>query len=259
MIFRRRAWMIRKTVLTLLYMLIACIAFPADTADIKMVIGSRLTYSMLIGSCVIEFNKNGTYEANYESEGLYWHNKGDYSVKNNKILLAPAVCKSYKNDERGVPCETTLGRAECAIIEDLKSLYYTRYLECTSLDNKNVLGFNSPGILFPLPQFRIKSGEERVFKGTRVIVLPDSNGVTTSNVKIRKSPSISSESVQYMEKMAYDPTSKTLDFVPRDTRITIIARTKDKYSVDKWSNYWFLVSVGMQTEVWMFGEFVKLK
>jgi hypothetical protein len=251
--------MINKTVLTLLFMLIAGITFPADTADIKIIVGARLEYSMLLGQCVIEFNKNGTYEANYESAGVCWHNRGDYTVKDNKISLVPSVCKDYKKDKKVVPCEKTLGRAGCTIIEDLKSLYYTRYLECTSLDNKNVLGFDSPRILFPLPQFRIKSGEERVFNGTRVIVLPDTTGVTTGNVKIRKSPSVTSESLKYLDKMVYDPTAKTLDFVPRDTKVAIIARTKDKCAVDKWTNYWYLVSVGMETEVWMFGEFLKVK
>jgi hypothetical protein len=229
------------------------------SADINMLIGSKLTYSFMIGHCEISLNNDSTYKANYESEGLYWHNEGNYSIKGDKILLSPNDCSPNENSKDIVPCKLTLGRAEFRIIDDHNSLYYSKFAECTSLDNNDVLGLNSSKILFPLMQYKVKSGEERVFNGVNVIVLTGATGITTSNVKIRKSPSINSEALKYTDKIYLDPASKTYDFVPANTKIYIIARTKNKYSVDKWNNYWYLISVGMNEEVWMYGEFIKIK
>jgi hypothetical protein len=229
------------------------------SADIKMIIGADVTFSFMLGNCKISFNKDLTYEAMYESEGLYWYNKGKYSIKSDTAYLEPNICKSGKTDKNNIPCGETLGRAECRSADNPDSLYHSKFIECTSLDNKNVLGLNSSKILFPLSAYKVKSGEERVYKGVPVIVLTGSSGTTTGNVKIRKSPSIKSESLKYTDKLYLDPESKTYDFVPKDTLVNIIARTKNKFPVDKWNNYWYLISAGMSTEVWMFGEFIKLK
>jgi len=213
----------------------------------------------MLGSCSMDLKKDHTYEAIYESAGICWYNTGKFDVKNNKLYFEPIICKDSRNVKDFLPCDKTLGRAVCKIIEDLNSLYYTKFLECISLDNNNVLGFNSAKILFPIKSYRVKSGEERRFNGINVIVLTGLSGITTGNVKIRKEPSINSESLKYQDKIIYDTTGKISDFVPKDTKVNIIARTKNKHQVDKWNNYWYLITVGMNSEVWMYGEFIKLR
>jgi hypothetical protein len=246
----------KKLMLSICIIILLTISYAADVTSL---IGKKYHESFIIGAYEIEFNKDYTYESQYGSEGLYWYNKGTYTIKNNTAYLEPNVCKEHKDDKDAMPCNKTLGRAECTIINDSKSLYYTTFIKCISLNNKNVLGFNSPDVLFPIPEYKVKSGEERVYKGVNVIVLTDSTGVTTSNVKIRKSPTINSESIKYTDKLYLDPSSKTYDSVPKDTQIKIIARTKNKDKVDKWTNYWYLINVGITDEVWMYGEFIKIK
>ena len=248
--------MIKKTVLAIT---ILCISSVSHSLDITSVSGTKFNLGFLIGNCEIQFNKDNTYEANYGSEGLYWYNKGKYSIKNSTVYLMPSTCKFNKENADSVPCGQTLGRAECRMVDDRNSLYYTKYLECNSIDNKNVLGFNTSKILFPLTSYPVASGAERVYDGTAVVVLTGSTGVTTANVKIRKKPSVDSESLKFTDKIYFDPGAKTYDYVPQNTAVTIIARTKNKSAVDKWNNYWYLISAGMSIEVWMYGEFVKLK
>jgi hypothetical protein len=248
--------MLNKIALSCCIIILVTIAYSADVTSL---IGNKYRESLKIGAYEIELNKDYTYESQYGSEGLYWYNKGKYNIKNNTVYLEPNVCKEHKDDKDSIPCDRTLGKAECTIINDGKSLYYIKFLKCISSVNKNVLGFNSSDVSFPMPEFKVKSGEERVYKDVKVIVLTDSNGTTTSNVKIRKSPNINSESIKYTDKIYFDPTSKTYDFVPKDTQVNIIARTKDKVRVDKWNNYWYLINVGITDEVWMYGEFIKIK
>jgi hypothetical protein len=79
-------------------------------------------------------------------------------------------------------------------------------------------------------------------------------GVTTSAVKIRKTPEAEGEELVYFSEI-FAPEQKS---VPNKTSVTIIARTLEKQTVQKWENYWYYVQVGAHDGVWMFGEFVKI-
>lgn len=79
-------------------------------------------------------------------------------------------------------------------------------------------------------------------------------GVTNASVKFRKTPSVTGKALTYTTN-PFDP---AFPAVPDKTLGTIIAHTKDKVQI--WKNYWYLVNVRMSNpEVWMFGEFVKMK
>lgn len=116
---------------------------------------------------------------------------------------------------------------------------------------------NVAAMPFPVENSKIKSGTSKIYKGVPVVAMGLAKGVTTTNVKIREKPSINSRSLDYI-KAPYE-TDAVMQSVPAGTEVVIIARTRDRDKVQSWSNYWYLVSMGFTTEVWMFGEFVKIK
>ncbi|MCU0849326.1 MAG: hypothetical protein MUD12_15700 [Spirochaetes bacterium] len=244
--------MLKKSFLVIGLAISAAMAYADDIAS---VIGKKYYDS----NGYIEFKKDNTYESNHAAPGLNWHDKGKYNIKNNKVYLEAGVCKEFKENRDNMPCDETFGSGECTVINDNESLFFTKFLKCISY-NKNVSGFKSLEIIFPMPEFKVKPGEERVHGEIKVIVLIGSTGVTTSNVKIRQSPGINSESIKYIDGINFiNQTAKTYDFVPKGKKITIIARTKEKDKVEKWNNYWYLISVGENNGVWIYGEFIKIK
>jgi hypothetical protein len=259
--------MLKKIVLTISIISTFSISY---SEEITSALGKKLFVQLFKGNSEITFNRNTTYEVKFDTDGMSFFNKGKYSIKNNVIYLEPDTCYGYNN--KTTPCKETLGRAECRLIDDNTSLYYSKFIECASLEkgnhiftdvisleNQNALGKKTARLLFPLSEYKVKSGSEIVFEGTHVITLPGSSAITTTGVKIREKPSTSSRALQYCDSMAYDMTAKTYESVPKGTPVQIIARTKDKCTVDKWNNYWYLVSVGVNYRVWMYGEFIKIK
>ncbi len=223
--------------------------------------GQTFTLAHPLGKCELRVKHDSAYEATYASEGLYWHNEGAYRVTPGGIALEPNLCADSKGGVQ-VSCAATLGRAECGYRDDNGSLYYTRFFACRSADNRRVLGVDGDEpdmILFPVEEFKVKPGAARAHKGVPVVTMGLAHGYTTSDVKIREAPSVDAKALQYFISSFPDPTAKAMDYVPKGTQVTVIARTRETVQVGAWNNYWYLVSVGQVSEVWMFGEFVKLQ
>lgn len=257
----------KKIIAAIFVLAILGICYSDELTNIQ---GKKFAVQLYKGKSEIQFHKNKTYTVTYDTDAMSFLNSGKYSIKNNAILLEPDTCKDARagND---MPCGESLGRAECRFTDDNTSLYYSKYLQCTSrekknqkflesllLENENALGMKISRIVFPVQENKVKPGTEVVYDGIPVIVLPGS-GITTTVVKIREKPSTSSKALTYCNTVAYDPSSQEYDAVPKNTMVKIIARTRDKCTVGKWNNYWYCISVGMNNRVWMFGEFVKLK
>jgi hypothetical protein len=82
--------------------------------------------------------------------------------------------------------------------------------------------------------------------------------VTTTSVRIREKPSVTAKIVEFCDS-PYGG-AKCLPSAPEKTTVTVIARTKEKEKVQNWNNYWYLVNLNyFFHEVWIFGEFVKIK
>ena len=81
-------------------------------------------------------------------------------------------------------------------------------------------------------------------------------GITTDNVKIRSKPSIDAASLRFQCQY---PVEGNGAFVPKATTLRIIARTIKRSKVQNWNNYWYLVNVGLNSMVWMYGEFLKIE
>jgi hypothetical protein len=215
-----------------------------------------LRYGTLISSSELVFSPDGTYTYEYGSEGMNWYNRGVYSIKGDSVVLKPDFCSAHKEGTAG-DCGETMGEASCSFQTKSDDLYYYKYLTCTSKKNKNAVTTNVASMPFPVEQSRVKPGTSKIFKGVPVVTMGLARGITTTNVKIREKPSVNSKALEYV-KAPYE-TDAVMQSVPANTEVVVIARTRDKDRVQSWNNYWYLVSSGFTTEVWMYGEFLKIK
>lgn len=241
-------------VMAMVLMVWALDGVGAPVLDRQLLVGKKFEFGIMIGGTSIAFKADGTYVAQYSSEGRYWYNDGTYTITGGSVKLKPARCLS---DEKGQPieCRETLGAATCVVEESSGDLYHARFLACRS-PNKQPLGFGTDTIFYYRDDFKLPAGTERVWQGTPVVTMGQKFGATTTVVKIRKAPSVTAPEVPYLAEL-FGGEEKPA--VPAGTEIAVIARTKNKQTVDKWINYWYLVNVGAREKVWMFGEFVKLK
>jgi hypothetical protein len=202
--------------------------------------------------------ENNKYSINYGSEGKYWYDEGVFTITDNKIQLKPTGCYGHEKGP-AIDCKESMGEGECKVEESNSSLYYSKFLICGSKINKNLLGFEkNEKISLTIEKYALKDGTERVINGVKVVIIKNKIGITSTNVKIRKMPSVKSESVEYVTDLYFN-NPQTYSYVPEKSTVTIIARTKDKFNIEKWENYWYLINVGICSEVWMYGEFLKIK
>jgi hypothetical protein len=70
---------------------------------------------------------------------------------------------------------------------------------------------------------------------------------------MREKPSLEGKEISY-RAMPFD---KPLPYIPRNTEIVLLARTKDKHRVDDQNDYWYYVKAGLFLKGWVFGGYVK--
>jgi len=238
-------------------LLTVIVAMAGDNAiDKGFLTKKTFIYGTLISGSELKFASDGTYTYEYGSEGVSWYNRGTYSIKGDIVVLKPDFCSTHREGTAG-DCGETMGEASCSIRTTPDDLYYYKYLTCISKKNKNAVATNDASMPLPVEQSRVKSGTSKIFKGVPVITMGLAKGITITNVKIREKPSVNSKSLEYYKEI-YGPGGE-YQSVPAKTEVVVIARTRDREKVQSWNNYWYLVSVGFNSEVWMFGEFVKLK
>ncbi len=200
------------------------------------------------GSRVL-FQNNGTYSyLSFGNGGEYlW--KGTYAITGNSVTLTPSECRA---DGKPMDCKDShQGVRSCSIQETPGDLYYERYLVCIDKKSKSSEKLHTDDAA-------VKSGSERKFKGVAMVTMGMARGVTTAGVKMREKPSTNAKALEFCDSPYGGATCKPS--VPEKTEVTVIARTREKETVQNWTNYWYLVNVGFfNPEVWMFGEFVKLK
>jgi len=224
--------------------------------DQNFLTNNSFKYGTVISSGEIIFQNDGTYSIEYGSEGMNWYDKGAYSIKKDNVHLKPEVCSSHKGGDV-IDCSGSMGEAVCSVQSDATSIYYYKYFVCTSQKNKNAISTNVASMTCPVENSKIKAGTSKVYKGISVVTMGQVKGSTTTSVKIREKPSINSKSLEYTKEL-FAPDS-VQQSVPANTEVVMIARTRDRNKVQNWNNYWYLVNVGVMNEVWIYGEFVKVK
>jgi hypothetical protein len=183
-------------------------------SDSGSLIDKHFEYGFVIGGSNINFYKNNKYDIEFGSEGWYWYNEGDYEINKGKIYFTPTKCLDHKDGEV-LDCSKTMGSAVGSFNSDEKSLLYEQYLKVTSDKNKNVFSdYEGDGsqrmnfINYDILESKVKEGAKRSIEGIPVIAMGLRNGISTDDVKIRKKPSVESESVNI--RMNFMQKRKTL-------------------------------------------------
>lgn len=206
----------------------------------------------------VRFNSNGSFESQLLYQGIVWSFRGTYEVSAGKVHLTI-------KDSTGI---TEPAPKECHSLNDESDLFYSMHLHC------------SPGNWkYPNRSMPVAPGTRRKVHGIPVIVTGQTLGVTTTNVKLRERPDISSKAITCYIRCSDAVISKAKEkdcttdkteypvrpvgHVPVGTEVKIIARTVEKAGIGSWNNYWYYVEASPSIELihtgWMFGEFVKKK
>ncbi len=232
-------------------------AEKVSQSDIDGLINSRLTCYIPMGHSAITLMKNNRYSMELGSPGPDWRSEGRYELKNSRLLLHPEKCYDGTTSKTLSPdCGNTMGEAVATLDKSDSDLYFSKYLVIEAADRKKIAG-DTAILRFGLPGTKVTAGSRRSFDGINVITMGMQMGVVTANAKIRLKPSTQARSMKYLES-PYGPGSLT-ESVPAGTSLKVKARTVEKDKVGQWNNYWYLVDVGMCSDVWIFGELVKLK
>jgi len=204
----------------------------------------------------IQFQTDASYSLHEQFEETEFEDSGHYTIKDGKAELIPSRCLLHgPSSDSAMDCDHSLGHALCFLVPTPQSLYATQALTCRSERNRHLIRWDETddAISFPFPSTKIAPGTKRSFRGIPVITMGLRSGKTVGAAQIRVEPSVSAVVLQYpMNPMPAQT------FIPDRTSVVLIARTMKKEIIEGHENYWFLISVGMAKEVWMFGEFVRL-
>lgn len=231
-----------------------CQNFTND--NIKSYTGKTYHLALLLGIVEVQFNGDFTYTAKYESEGIYWYNEGKFKVEKGLVKLTPTVCKQFADTDENVDCSATLGEAKVDLIMDDYSLYYKEYLFFESRYNHELLmeGKENDSFRLPVPGSEVPEGETRMISKWQVVTMGMKKTLTNSSAKMRKTPEESGEEVLYYPAI-FESEQKS---VPKNTTVTVIARTMEKYTIGHKENYWYYVQTGASDAAWIWGEHLKM-
>lgn len=200
------------------------------------------------GSKVL-FQNNGTYSYVSRGNGGEYLWKGAYAITGNSVTLTPSECRA---DGRPMDCRKSHeGVRTCSLQLTPGDLYYDHYLVCVENKSGNTEKLHTDDAA-------VRAGSEKRFKGAAVVTMGMARGVTTAGVKMREKPSTNARALEYCDSPYGGATCRPS--VPEKTEVTVIARTREKEKAQNWTNYWYLVNVDeFNNEVWLFGEFVRIK
>lgn len=220
-----------------------------------IVLSEKLQDKGKFWAAALNFRHPKAFTFTYGSEGIYWHNSGEYTIESDKIQLKATVCKEHDDAKAPkLPCDQTFGNGYCFIDDSFQDIEIALFLTCKSPNPKS-FGFATSGIHFQLLSTKRAVGSVITIANKKVKYLGRKKGIVTETVNIRIKPDITSH------KNPYFPTNEQngefLDAVPMGTKISILGKTMEKDTVKKWVNYWYLVEVGHNDRAWLFGEFVK--
>ena len=246
-----------KTMLTVFFILVRIADINADNIDeslSKVVTNQSFQDGDQFWNADLKF-KDKSYSFEYQSEGRSWYNTGNFEIKNGKVNLKTIKCLGNASPNAiSLDCRDTFGHGNCYIKDTPTDINYERILRCET-PNKKRLGWEADGFFFPLLSNAVKVGSEKNYQGVKVLILGSKKAKTIDVVKIREAPSLQSKLVLYRPENESD---QTFPSVPKNTEIVLIARTLQMESVKEWKNYWYLIKVGYNKSVWMFGEFIKI-
>lgn len=199
----------------------------------------------------LEFKTNGDFTANEAGEDIGLQGKGKYKIENEVIGLTIETEESFVAE----PAKFAKKQFKCKIVNQKEDIEFEYALDC---DNK--VDYYSRNLL-SLDRVKKYLGKYEVLS------IAPTKGKTIDNANFRIEPADKGKLINcnlHKDNTSMDATQRT--FIPKDREIEIIAKTKDKFKVQKWENYWYYIRVplaeleGERCDVknkgWVYGEFV---
>lgn len=231
------------------------------SANISKYIGKTFFSAVIpFEAFYLRFNADNTYVLATEGNGGgFTVNAGKFSLKDDKFNLTAQRCYYFPDGDRSNFSKITgkesgvksvCGQNEsfgniitAKIISDEKSLYFKEYL---------VLN----GRVFGVAGTEPKSGEAKNYYGIDVIIVGRKEGITTTSVKTRSTPSENSTlGVCYSDDLGEE--DEIIQRIEKNETVTALARTIFKQKVSNIEDYWYLVKPAYDCEIWIHGQYLK--
>ncbi|WP_244288379.1 SH3 domain-containing protein [Leptospira congkakensis] len=204
-------------------------------------------------SLQLKFTKPDKFEFYYSSEGWNWLTKGNYQIKDSKLVLIANFCEDNFGKQN---CNDSFGNGHCNISKNQQSIEYLYKLDCYS-DNKFIIFSTSDEksnlISFDIKEFKINPNTELSYSNIPIVTLGNIQGKVLEPVVLREGPGIDFKKLDYIVNNYDGP---FLSSLPKDETVIIHARTREKKQVKNWNNYWLLISSADSNKVWVFSEFI---
>jgi len=163
-----------------------------------------------------KFKKNGKVKYIFAGEGSHQVD-GTYKIDGEEIKIS----LNKPTDDFKIPLKNT-----CRIVADSESLVYRKKLLCS--DKKSYFGSG-----------HISRDELKMIENIPVVTMGRKRAKITADVKYRSQPNKGASTIECkLVQKQLKPSSS----LAKESIIHVYARTKEKESIDKWSNYWYYVA-----------------
>jgi hypothetical protein len=183
-----------------------------------------------------DFNNNLTCGLGIKGEGMDYV-EGKYSIEKNGLNTDISYsAKLYKN-----------GR----LFYDKESITFEYFLK-----------FDNGEVFYKLNE-TCKPDKSLTIDDTACISTGYKKGVSNENLKLRLKPSVEAKTLTFTQVYSIDDQS-VLAYMPKSSRIYILARTKVKYKANDLEDYWYYIipdpvfnNPDNAKRAWVFGKFIK--
>ncbi len=201
----------------------------------------------------IRFNSGGSFDSELNMGQSYCTASGKFSIKGGKLELAMESSKSS-------PFCGVMTLKEGVIVTDKSSPKYRNYILFRA-DQVKDLYLNEDLKIWDYNS-KLKEGESVTINGTDAVVTGIKEAVTTTTVKVRETPGTGGKEIHYNYESEETGTTVTVKALPKNKSLTVLARTREKISVGKTSNYWYYAEFETYisyTKGWIYGDFVEIR
>ncbi len=249
---------------TLILLCVAVLLFPTQLRAAPMLSKGYLSSTEWgpedrgIGS-YLTFDLVSTYNETNRAEGG-GAVRGSYQVKGGVLYLKAEATNEYIPPGQALVTTPQM----VVLVETPDSLVYGRYLERTWPDgSKNrYWDYSAP----------VPAGSGRIVDGVSVVTLAAHAGTLTADkVFLRAGPDRTGSYYQF-RLFSNGTMGDWSPFLPKGSQLRLLARTRDKMTIENASNYWYYVAIQLSSydevrlngrklqppvRAWIFGKFAK--
>jgi len=202
----------------------------------------------------LRFRKNGEFRHKISFEGCGGSN-GRFRIEEQTIFFS-----DIQEIEGCTPWFSE--KTTCQIVNTPNDIYFKEVLRCQANGAKQwPLDFQL--LNKKKPQ---KIGTTILLSGQSSLILDQKIVKISENAVFRQEPSVNASRANYRESIDCDKgITDQKSYLPKGQKIKLLARTRDKATVQKWQNYWYYVcpitcdvymGEGCFFSGWVYGEFI---